>query len=192
MRERRGRRSASRHRNGKGIKQLSGCSYRLVTLRRVIFFGVALSALCLAFESGAAAAEPRPWLCRDKPVFSSDKPVRYEAKSRGKRYWRIFFMQFVPGGPHDGFTITASDDVRAGTSDARGELGSGQFFAVALYLGTGGHWLCPRSVREVNEARSPEVVSSLCYSDEESGPCRVALTISRPAGSSSSAAAGRR
>lgn len=95
-------------------------------------------------------------------------------------------MQFVPGGPHDGFTITASDDVKAGGSEVQGELGSGQFFAVALYLGAGGHWLCPRDAREVTEARGPGVVSSLCYSDEESGPCRVALTISRPSGSSSS------
>ncbi len=155
----------------------------------MIFLGVALSALCLAFESGAAVAEPRPWLCRDKPVFSSDKPMRYEVKGRGKRHWRMFFMQFVPGGPHDGFSIIASDDVKAGGSEVRGELGSGQFFAVPLYLGVSGHWLCPREAREVNEARGPGVISSLCYSDEESGPCRVALTISRPAGVASSAAA---
>jgi len=126
----------------------------------------------------ANAAEARPWLCRDKPVFSSSKPVHYEAKNRGSGRWQLFFMQFVAGGPHDGFATVASADVGS-SSDAEGKLGSGQYFAVALYLGKGGHWVCPGSAREAEESRAPGVVSELCYSEDDSESCRMRLTIRR-------------
>ena len=151
-----------------------------------VFAAIVLAAIivsCAVFGSSAEAAEARPWLCRDKPVFSSNHPVRYEAVRHGGRHWRLFFMQFVPNGPHDGFTTTASDDIPVGASSAEGELGAGQFYAVALYLAQGGHWVCPRSVEDADAARDPGVISDLCFSDESSGSCRMRLIIRRQGGS---------
>ena len=153
--------------------------YLCKLVARAIFFAAMVGVACAVLQSVAMAAEARPWLCRDKPVFSSDKRVHYEAKSRGQHHWRLFFMQFVAGGPHDGFAIIKSDDISAGSSLAEGELGSGQFFAVALYLAPGGHWVCPGSAEEAEEPRGPGVVSQLCYSDDDSDSCRVRLTIRR-------------
>ena len=51
---------------------MSAMKYLLATIVFVIV------ATMLA-RSPAISAEGRPWLCRDKPVFSSDKPMRYEA-----------------------------------------------------------------------------------------------------------------
>jgi hypothetical protein len=142
------------------------------------FAAVALGVVFSARGGIANAAEARPWLCRDKPVFSSSKPVRYEAKNREHRRWQLFFMQFVAGGPHDGFATVASADVGV-SSDAEGRLGSGQYFAVALYLGKGGHWVCPGSAREAEKSGGPGVVSELCYGGDDSESCGMRLTIRR-------------
>ena len=158
---------------------MGASSYRSGVVFAAVFLAAVLGVACMAPGSIADAAEARPWLCRDKPVFSSSQPVHYEASGRGERHWRLFFMQFVAGGPHDGFTMTASNDIPPGASHAEGELGAGQFFAVALYLAQGGHWVCPRSAGEAEESRAPGVISDLCYSDESADSCRVRLTIRR-------------
>ncbi len=140
-----------------------------------------LGVVWLGAGSIAHAAEARPWLCRVKPVFSSSKPVRYEARSRGSHRWRLFFMQFVAGGPHDGFAVTGARDLPRGGSSI-GELGAGQFFTIALYLGPGGHWVCPGSAGEAEEPRGSGVISDLCYDAESADSCQVRLTIQRAAG----------
>jgi hypothetical protein len=134
--------------------------------------------LIVAGARGVAnAADPRPWLCRDKPVFSADKPVSFVATSKGMRHWRIFFMQFEPGAAHDGFSISSSADIEKGRAQATGQLGAGRFFAVALYMGPEGHWVCPRWAENDDSHRMPGVVTEVCYSDEDEGPCRVSMTV---------------
>ncbi|HXZ88438.1 MAG TPA: hypothetical protein VEF07_07685 [Candidatus Binataceae bacterium] len=124
--------------------------------------------------SRASGTEPRPWLCRDKPVFSSDKPMTWEAANRGGGRWVLTFMHFDPAGGHDGFTVASTQDLRGHTS---GRLEAGQWYAVALYR-EGSHWICPGNARESDEP-SPGVVSNLCYG-EDPGSCPVKLTV-RPA-----------
>ncbi len=122
--------------------------------------------------SHAFGAEARPWLCRAKPVFSSDKPMTYEATNRGGGRWLMTFMRFDPSGlGHDGFTVAAAQDVAAHTN---GTLESGQWYAVALYL-SGGHWICPGNAAESDEP-APGVISNLCYG-REPGECLVKLTV---------------
>jgi len=122
------------------------------------------------------AAEPRPWLCRDKPVFSSDKPMAYEAVNRGGERWMLTFMRFDPAGGHDGFTVVATRPVSGHTE---GTIEAGRWYAVALYR-EGGHWICPGNARE-NDKPAPGVVSNLCYG-EDPGSCPLKLTV-RPADS---------
>jgi hypothetical protein len=126
----------------------------------------------IGFGSPTFAAEARPWLCRAKPVFSSDKPMRYEAVNRGAGRWLIAFMRFDPSGVgHDGFTVSSTQDV---TGRAEGSLDVGQWYAVALYR-SGGHWICPGNAGEGEES-SPGVVRSLCYG-RDPGECTVKLTV---------------
>lgn len=129
-----------------------------VTGRSVVF---ALFLLGSISATRAEAAAPRPWLCRDKPVFSSSKPMRYEATGKGRGRWLVTFMKFEPQGANDGFTIVASHPINAATSSARGSLGPGQYFAVALYR-SGRYWICPHYAGERDEVK-PGVVSTLCY-----------------------------
>ncbi len=162
------------------VKKLRASSDCWTRAARAAVIGVLLAGTGAAVVAPAgASAEPRPWLCRDKPVFSSDGPTRYEIRGRDRRHWQVFFMQFVPGGAHDGFAIAASDDLGAGSSETQGQLAAGRFFAVALYLGAGGHWLCPRSAQELGSEGGPGVVTELCYGDDESNPCRIRLTVKR-------------
>jgi hypothetical protein len=125
----------------------------------------------------APAAEPRPWLCRDKPVFSSDRAMTYEASNRGGGHWVITFMRFDPAGGHDGFTVVSSREI-AGRVD--GTLEAGQWYAVALYR-EGSHWICPE-VEDESGSSSNGSVSDLCYSEQEGG-CAVKLLV-RAAGAS--------
>jgi hypothetical protein len=126
--------------------------------------------------SGSAVfgAEARPWLCRAKPVFSSDKPMTYQASSR-RGSWLLTFMRFDPSGGHDGFTVASARDVGVNT---QGTLEPGQWYAVALYR-AGGHWICPGNAGESDEPATG-VVSDLCYGRDQ-GECTVKLTV-RPAG----------
>src|SRR5690242_21063661 len=81
--------------------------------------------------SRALGAEARPWLCRAKSVFSSNKPMTYEAINRGGGRWLMTFMRFDPSGlGHDGFTVSSTQEV---APHASGTLEPGQWYAVALY-----------------------------------------------------------
>jgi hypothetical protein len=121
--------------------------------------------------SSARAAEPRPWLCRDKPVFSSDKPMRYEMAKRGGGRWVMTFMSFDATGGHDGFTVVSTRDINGHLADS---LPPGQWYAVALYR-SGSHWICPGNASE-DDSHAPGVVSSLCYG-EDPDSCAVKLTV---------------
>jgi hypothetical protein len=138
---------------------------------------IALLSVAAAWAASRAfAAEARPWLCRTKPVFSSDKRMTYEAQNRGGGRWLMTFMRFDPSGlGHDGFTVFSAQDI---TSRTNGTLDPGQWYAVALYR-VGGHWICPGSAGE-SDHPAPGVVSDLCYG-REPGECAVKLIV-RPAG----------
>jgi hypothetical protein len=124
--------------------------------------------------SPAHALEPRPWLCRSKPVFSSGKTMTYAATNQGSHPWILTFMRFDADGGHDGFTVISTRDV---TGHVRGTLQAGQWYAVALYR-SGSHWICPGWAQETDEP-APGTVSNLCYNAETPG-CAVKLTV-RPA-----------
>jgi hypothetical protein len=131
-----------------------------------------LTVAAVCADSQALGAEARPWLCRAKPVFSSDKPMTYEATNRGGGRWLMTFMRFNPSGlGHDGFTVSSTQTVAA---HAEGTLDAGQWYAVALYR-SGGHWICPGNAGESDEPSSG-VVSKLCYG-EDPGECAVKLTV---------------
>jgi len=147
---------------------------------KVAILTVAATILVGAMFSAARATEPRPWLCRDKPVFSSDKPMTYDAANHGGGRWVLTFMHFDPAGGHDGFTVISTDEL---SSHASGTLAPGQWYAVALYR-EGSHWICPGNAGE-SDKQDADVVSSLCYGEDE-GSCPVKLTV-RVAGSGHSA-----
>jgi hypothetical protein len=128
-----------------------------------IFAMLAITSMLATF---ANAAEPRPWLCRDKPVFSSQQPMAYELSAPSG--WRLFLMQFTPGATHDGFDISKTVD-----GSSSGHLPSGRYFAVALH-DAGGHWICPAYVRE--EHPGSGVISNLCYSERDAG-CTTRVTV---------------
>lgn len=121
--------------------------------------------IACAMTSAAHAAEPRPWLCRDKPVFSSGHAMNYQLTTRAG--WELFLMQFSPGAGHDGFDI-----VKTVGSTSAGQLSAGQYFAVALHR-SGGNWICPT---EVNEQHGGGAISSLCFASHE-GACTAKLVV---------------
>lgn len=139
-------------------------------MKRLVVMVIAAMIL-VSVSISAWAADPRPWLCRIKPVFSSSKPMTYEAVNHGGNRWVITFMHFDPAGGHDGFTVASSTDL---SSHATGTLAPGQWYAVALYR-QGSHWICPGNARE-SDRPAPGVVSDLCYGEEE-GSCPVKLTV---------------
>ncbi len=128
--------------------------------------------LVLVAAGATSASEARPWLCRDKPVFSLSGPSRMNLSSHDSRHWKVFLMQFDPSGGHDGFTITNTYDLGAGARDAGEALIQGRYFAVALY-GSGGHWICAGPARD---ERTPGTIASLCYS-AGGGDCDVTLNV---------------
>src|SRR5215469_7107011 len=135
----------------------------------------------LGVGSRALGAEARPWLCRAKSVFSSNKPMTYEATNRGGGRWLMTFMRFDPSGlGHDGFTVSTTQEVATHTE---GTLESGQWYALALYR-SGGHWICPGNAGESDEP-APGVISNLCFG-REIGECEVKLTV-RPQSTGSGA-----
>ena len=130
------------------------------------------SMLAIATASAAHAAEPRPWLCRDKPVFSSAQPMTYQLSTNSRSQWRLFLMQFTPGGGHDGFDIAKT---MSGSSSGR--LTAGRYFAVALH-NVGGSWVCPAEVNEQHP--SAGAISNLCFAAQEGG-CNVKLIVTSDA-----------
>jgi len=129
---------------------------------------LALLATLLAFASTARAGEPRPWLCRDKPVFSSQQPMNYRVTITSRSRWQLFLMQFSPGGGHDGFDIAQT--IARGSS---GQLAAGRYFAVAL-RSSGGEWICPPMVDE--EPSHAGSIADLCFGTDAGG-CSVELTV---------------
>jgi hypothetical protein len=134
----------------------------------IVFVSVAM----VGIISQAFGAEARPWLCRSKPVFSSNQQMVYQATNRGGGSWLLTFMRFDPSGlGHDGFTVSSTREVGIHT---QGTLDPGQWYAVALYR-SGGHWICPGNAAESAEAGSG-TISSLCYGSDV-GECTVKLTV---------------
>ncbi len=125
----------------------------------------------LAASPAARAVEPRPWLCRDKPVFSSDQPMTYDLSLRGSGRWVMIFMRFDPAGGHDGFTVFDTRDV---TGQISGPLERGQWYAVGMYR-EGDHWICAAQAEE-NRQFVPGIVRDYCYGETE-GECDVKLTV---------------
>ncbi|MGH7842419.1 MAG: hypothetical protein ACREQD_13955 [Candidatus Binataceae bacterium] len=117
------------------------------------------------------AAEPRPWLCRDVPVFSSTKSMSWRATTHGGGHWLVTFMHYDPSGGHDGFTVVASSEI---SGSAAGTLNAGQWYAVALYR-SGAHWICPGSASESDD-RPAGTISGLCYGRGDDG-CDVNLLV---------------
>jgi hypothetical protein len=127
--------------------------------------------------SAAHAAEPRPWLCRDKPVFSSQQPMSYQLSTNSRSQWQLFLMQFTPGAGHDGFDIAKT---ASGTSS--GHLPAGRYFAVALH-NVRGNWVCPAEVRE--QHTSIGTISNLCFAAQDGG-CSVKLIVTSDTATSAS------
>jgi len=145
---------------------------RRSTPRLLLLSLICAVALVSAIAIDAAlAAAPRPWLCRDKPVFSTSGPSRLDLTRNDSRHWQVFLMQFDPSGGHDGFTITNTYDLGSGARHAGEALTQGRFFAVALY-NSGGHWICAGPARD---ERSPGTIASICYG--AGGSCDVSLSV---------------
>jgi hypothetical protein len=145
---------------------------------RPLSVAVAMLFAALVVILAAPAAYPdeaRPWLCRDKPVFSSERPMVYEATASKGRKWRLFFMQLTPEGPHDGFGIVQSRSLARQGGTASGHLPAGRYFVVALYYGASGYWLCPATTRELADSQLG-VVSRVRFGGSESGS-QVTLTV---------------
>jgi hypothetical protein len=120
----------------------------------------------LAAASTAIAAQPRPWLCRDKPVFSSQQPMSYELNANSR--WHLFLMRFTPGGGQDGFDIAKEI-----SSSSKGSLAAGRYFAVALH-NDGGRWICPADVSE--RLAGAGIISNLCFAESD-GVCAAKFTV---------------
>ncbi|MGH7925113.1 MAG: hypothetical protein ACREQH_11055 [Candidatus Binatus sp.] len=143
------------------------------TLKFGRYFSVSV-VLALMLALPASAQEARPWLCRDKPVFSNDRSMEYQVTARPGRQWRIFFMQYSPDAAHDGFDIVNSREIPSRGGPVAGTLASGRYFAVALYR-EGSHWICPDYTHDDRNPKLGEV-SNLCYG-EDGPPCLVKLQV---------------
>ncbi len=148
---------------------------------RLIFAVSCAFGLAAAGALPAYAAEARPWLCRSKPVFSSDSAMNYQVVNQGGSRWELLLMQFEPGSAHDGYEVVASQELPASAGRAGGTLAPGRYFAVAMYRGGGGRWICPGYAED--RERPAGAVSRICY-DEDSPGCPVTLTVlsAAPAG----------
>ncbi len=149
-------------------------SLRIRTNRRRLAPIAALAfAILTSIATSALAAEARPWLCRDKPVFSATGPIAYRADNRGGSVWQLFFMHFEMGGENDGYTTVDSCVLRPGASTS-GTLSAGQYFAVAMYRVGGGRWICSGPTDD-SEGTQPGEISRICYSSDSSD-CALKLT----------------
>jgi hypothetical protein len=138
-------------------------TFQVTFIEKIICGAVLLAAL--AAPSVAIGAEPRPWLCRDKPVFSSQQPMSYQFSATSR--WHLFLLRFTPGGGQDGFDIAKEI-----SSSSDGSLAAGRYFAVALH-NAGGRWICPSDVSE--EPTGAGIISSLCFAEGDHG-CAVKFT----------------
>jgi hypothetical protein len=133
-----------------------------------------VAAMTMLLASPALAEPGRPWLCRDKPVFSDDRAMQYQVTARPGRQWEIFFMQYSADAAHDGFEIVNSREVTSRGEAVTGNLAAGRYFAVALYR-EGSHWICPDYTHDDRDPKLGEV-SNLCYG-EDGPPCLVKLQV---------------
>jgi len=149
---------------------------------RKVVVAILSATMSILLSRAAMAEEARPWLCRDKPVFSYDHAMEYQATARPGRQWRIFFMLYSPDSAHDGFDIVKSQEIGSRGDSQMGSLNAGRYFAVALYRGSGSHWICPDYTHD-NRNPSLGEVSNLCYG-EDGPPCLVNLKV-KPSGKAS-------
>jgi hypothetical protein len=139
----------------------------------MITISALISALCAA--APAVAAQPRPWLCRIKPVFSSQHAMRFAADRSGEGRWRLLLMSFDPMGGHDGYTIIESHDLGSSSPNVSGQLSAGRYFAVAQYL-EDGEWICPGYAQR-SDKYNPAEIASICYGEHDAPDCAVKLTV---------------
>jgi hypothetical protein len=133
--------------------------------------GVAGFLASIMLATPASPAEPRPWLCRQIPVFSGSAPMTWHATRRGAGHWLMIFMRYDPAGGHDGFTVVSTHRI---DGQAEGLLDAGRWYAVAQY-NSGGHWICPGNASAA-AGSSPGSISNLCYGEDEGG-CDVRLIV---------------
>ncbi|HVA80329.1 MAG TPA: hypothetical protein VNF29_05350 [Candidatus Binataceae bacterium] len=136
-----------------------------------ISIGIILATLSLA--GPARAGQPRPWLCRDKPVFSSDHAMNYDISARAGLQWQVFFMQYEPDAAHDGFDITESKELGLRGVTQSGKLAPGRYFTVAMYRQRSGVWVCHKYSRV---RPNPKGVANICYGRDEP-TCLVTLGV---------------
>lgn len=130
------------------------------------------AAFTLVFGGPALAqSAPRPWLCRQLPVFSAPQPIYWSAVRRGSGEWLMTFMRYDPaGGGHDGFTVVARQPLHGRTS---GRLSPGRYYAAALHR-QNGHWICPANASDYDDLPAGEV-SEICFGEDENS-CDVKFT----------------
>lgn len=148
--------------------------------RSLFRIGVMTIVSAITMARPAWPAQPRPWLCRQIPVFSGTSPMTWHASKRGVGRWMMIFMRYDPTGGHDGFTIASTNPV---DGQAHGSLDAGRWFAVAQYS-SGGHWICPANASE-SSTEAAGSISNLCYGEDE-GSCDVKLIV-KAAGSPTTA-----
>jgi len=137
--------------------------------------------ITMFLAQSAWAAQPRPWLCRQIPVFSGTRPMTWRATKRGVGSWLMIFMRYDPASGHDGFTIVSTHGVKG---RAEGALDAGQWYAVAQY-NSAGHWICPGNASESHDSAAG-TISSLCYGEDEDA-CDVKLVVKSAGAPSASA-----
>ncbi len=145
-------------------------------MRVRIFAGVLAGSMIAILGAGNAAyaAQARPWLCRDKPVFSADKPMTFDVTGKSEVEWRIFFMQYEPDAAHDGFDIVASKEVGSNDMSKTGKLPAGRYFTVAMRRIGGGHWVCHSYSRV--QPMPQGSVANICYGISAPN-CPITLTV---------------
>jgi hypothetical protein len=147
---------------------MHGARSTMTRLMSTVMLAVGMLATATAIVS---AGEPRPWLCRDKPVFSSSGPMTYDASMRGSGHWVITFMRFDPSGGHDGFTVFESREM---SGQVTGTLERGQWYAVGMYREEG-RWVCAGPAQE-NQQFVAGIVRDLCYGTADGG-CDVKMIV---------------
>ena len=141
---------------------------------RLVFSVTCAIGLATVAAMPAHAAEARPWLCRSKPVFSSDSAMSYQVVNHGGCAMGVAIDAIRAGQRARRIRSRGLAGVACGRGQAGGTLAPGRYFAVAMYRGEGGRWICPGYAEDKD--RPTGAVSRICY-DEESPGCPVTLTV---------------
>ncbi|HUY26334.1 MAG TPA: hypothetical protein VMV27_02850 [Candidatus Binataceae bacterium] len=144
-----------------------------MTVRTGTSISIALLLTMFAMAQPVCAGQARPWLCRDKPVFSSDHAMNYDLSARAGLQWQVFFMEYEPNAAHDGFDITESKELGLRGVTQSGKLAPGRYFTVAMYRQRAGVWVCHKYSRVKPD---PKSVANICYGREEPA-CQVTLSV---------------